>query len=531
MRRLTVGRVLATLVFLPGVSPAVAGDVPLPGKLLVLRSGRSVKVIARDVPPSAVPAPGGVTDPTLAASAIYVSSTGGGFLIESLPPAGWRGLGSPAGARGYRYRGDGTPSRPFRVVVLRPGLLKMIAGDAGTLGVPMSGDVDVELRLGAAPDADSYCVRFGGAEVANTTRTVKRIDAPAPLACTPVEPCCGFARYHSYTAEPLYFGTCGEVRDRDGFLRQFVYCGGLRFGGGDSALGITVPFTDVRLFSRIVSLACTDNLGPTTAAETGRDDACTSMGCRFGAPMTIVADSPEQSVCITVEVAGPASGSLDCATGQQTLDLPLTARLHLTGDAATDPAGTIPGTHPCPTCLDGTCVGGPNAGRACSSTDLAKGVTADCPPDPEMTLSTIPVLVGLSSGTVTWTATASGGLPRNFVGYCQDADGTGAFEDPPNKCLENGVSVGAGCGATFESCRQRTAGAFGPNGRINNTITTYGDPQDAVLTQPSFGMLSGIFAVQPTYDELVDLVADLPGPGVAGFRGMGELCMDAMNCP
>jgi hypothetical protein len=394
----------------------------------------------------------------------------------------------------------------------------------------MSGDVDVELRLGAAPDVDSYCVRFGGAEIANTSRSVKRIDAPAPVACTQVEPCCGFARYHSFTARS-WGGICGRVTDNEGALREFVFCGGLHLGAGDSALQSPVPFRDVRFLSRIMSTACSDNLGPTTVADTGGDEDCTSLGCRVGAPMPIETYPPEFSICVTVDMAGQASGSLDCATGEQTLELPVTARLHLTGDVGTDPSGTIPGVHPCPACLDGTCAGGPNAGRACSTTDTFYAVTADCPPDPANTLSTFPVAVALSSGTATWTATASGGLPRNFVGYCQDVDGTGTFENPPNQCLENGMSIGAGCGATFESCRQRTAGAFGPNGRTHNTITTYGEPQRFVLTQPSYGTLSGVFAVPPTYEELVDSLADLPGPGAAAFIGLGELCLDAMNCP
>ena len=57
------------------------------------RRVQQVQRRAGDVPPSAVPAPGGDTDPTLAASAIYVTSTGGGFLIESLPPADYDRMG------------------------------------------------------------------------------------------------------------------------------------------------------------------------------------------------------------------------------------------------------------------------------------------------------------------------------------------------------------------------------------------------------------------------------------------------------
>jgi hypothetical protein len=102
--------------------------------VLVVRNGRGLKVVARPSAEIGIPTPGSSTDPTLAPSSIMVTSAGGGLLVESLQPAGWRGLGSPAGVRGYRYRGDGTPTRPFRLVVLKRRLVKMIAADDGTLG-------------------------------------------------------------------------------------------------------------------------------------------------------------------------------------------------------------------------------------------------------------------------------------------------------------------------------------------------------------------------------------------------------------
>lgn len=530
MRVRPCGSVLATLVLLAGVTAAFGVDVPLPGTVLVVRNGRGLKVVARPSAEIGIPTPGSSTDPTLAPSSIMVTSAGGGLLVESLQPAGWRGLGSPAGVRGYRYRGDGTPTRPFRLVVLKRRLVKMIAADDGTLGARIAGDVDVELRLGTAPEVDTYCARFGGTEVVNGPRSVKRTGAPAPAACAHADPCCLFARYHAFTADEGLQGDCGDLVDSSGARSGDIWCSSLHLGGGDSALPRPLPLPDVRFVSKLVSASCVDNLGPTTAAETGSEQTCTTAGCRFGAPIGYSANPPEFSICIALDVAGPAAGSLDCGTGHQVIDIPLSATVFLTGDAATDPLGTIPGTQPCPICREGTCVGGPNAGLACSSGNYHQ-TTADCPPDPTHTVGAIPVVFGLSSGTTTWTAKASGGQPLNFVGYCQDVDGTGAFENPPNKCLENGMAVGAGCGATFESCRQRTPGAFWPGGRSTMTISIIGDPQENILSGPSIGALVSLFALPPTSEQLVDVFVDVPGPAAAALLGSGALCADAMSCP
>ena len=518
---------LAIAVWVSCGASVLAVDVPLPGTSLLIRNGRSVRVVVRSVLP--IPTRGGATDPTIAPSSILVTGAGGGVLLESLDPAGWRGLGTPPGATGYRYSGDGTPSRPFKVVILKPRLLKLVATDDGSLGAPIAGDVDVTMRLGASPDADTYCARFGGTEIRNTTRAVKRIDSPAPAVCVQDDPCCQFARYHAFTAEDM-FGVCGLAYNITGSYTRLLYCGGFDFGGGDSALLFAPRFWDLHFVTEIVGTSCDGNLGPTTAAQTGSHRTCTTAGCRFGVPTAIIADPPEFSVCLTMAVAGPASGSLDCGTGDHGVTIPLDVSVLLTGDAATDPAGTIPGAQPCPVCLDGSCVGGPNAGNACSSTNY-DSTTADCPPDPIYTLATLPVSLALTSGSSKWTAVPSGGQARVFAGYCQDLDLSGAFEDPPNACLENGAAVGAGCGSMFESCRQRTLGAFGPNGRNNMTITIAGHPQENILSGPAPGTLAGIFPVPPAYQELVDQFADLPGPGAASLVGTGRLCADAMSCP
>jgi hypothetical protein len=145
-------------------------------------------------------------------------------------------------------------------------------------------------------------------------------------------------------------------------------------------------------------------------------------------------------------------------------------------------------------------------------------------------IGTLPIAFSLTSGTVTWTAVASDGQSRVFSGFCQDADGTGAFEEPANKCLENGQAVGGGCSGTFEACHQRSAGAFGPNGGNVNTITAIGSGS-SLLSGPAFGTLVSVFSIPPTFDGTVDAAGDLPGPGAVAIPGTAQLCNTANPCP
>jgi hypothetical protein len=284
--------------------------------------------------------------------------------------------------------------------------------------------------------------------------------------------------------------------------------------------------------------SCTGQLatvGGTTSAQTGSLLNCTAPGCFFGAPLSVPnPGTPPTSVCVLNQVAEAPSGSVNCGTGATSIDLPLDSILFLTGDTATDPSGTIPGVQPCPLCSGGTCVGGPNAGMTCTEGTTAINdaypTSHDCPPDPMFNIGTLPIGLALTSGTVTWTAVPSGNQARVFSGFCRDADGTGAFENPANHCLENGVAVGSGCSGTFEACVQRNQGAFGPNGGAVQTITAIGNAA-SLLGGPAPGTLVGIFSIPPTFDATVDAAGDLPGPGAVAIPGTAQTCPVADPCP
>jgi hypothetical protein len=166
----------------------------------------------------------------------------------------------------------------------------------------------------------------------------------------------------------------------------------------------------------------------------------------------------------------------------------------------------------------------------------------DCPPDPMFNIGTLPVDFALTSGTVTWTGTAAtndtgstvGVQGRDFTGFCRDTNGTGAFEGTTpataKECWKNGVAVGTACAEPFETCEQRTNGAFGPNGGSNKTILAVGSAS-SILGGSAGATLVSVFAIRPTFDATVDSAGDLPGPGAVSLVGTAALCPTANPCP
>ena len=95
------------------------------------------------------------------------------------------------------------------------------------------------------------------------------------------------------------------------------------------------------------------------------------------------------------------------------------------------------------------------------------------------------------------------------------------------------MAFGPACGTggdSFESCEQRTQGAFGPNGGGNRTIVAIGNAM-SILGGPAFGTLVSIFSIPPTFDATIDPAGDLPGPGAVAIPGTAQLCSSANPCP
>ena len=371
--------------------------------------------------------------------------------------------------------------------------------------------------------------------------------------------CCNGAGFVSVVTKDAS-GDCGDIIDQNGMLVRNIECAGLFTGGGGNS--VPLPFTVPDLGTAVSAItACTGGtqnatLGGTTSAETGSNRNCTSVGCLFGAPLAVPnPGSTPTSVCVLNAASSPVTGSLVCDTGATVVNLPLTSVLFLTGDTATDPMATITGIQPCPLCSGGSCIGGPNDGDPCTpgttglGGDPAYPTSHDCPPDNAFNIGSLPISFSLTSGSVTWSGTPSTNdtgstvsvQSRVFSGFCRDADASGCFkgDDDPmcptptpgfQQCWENGMAIGAACSGDYESCEQRSNGAFGPAGGSNRTIIAIGAGA-SLLGGPADGTLVSIFSIPPTFDATVDSAGDLPGPGAVALPGTATLCSDAMACP
>jgi hypothetical protein len=121
-----------------------------------------------------------------------------------------------------------------------------------------------------------------------------------------------------------------------------------------------------------------------------------------------------------------------------------------------------------------------------------------------------------------------------FAGFCRDIFGEGSL------CFEGATDVSCpdaqagdldgvpcdsdlGCAAPYESCAQRTPGAFS---RASATqISVFGQSDGRCLGD---GLthdedLVGVFGVPPTFAPTVDSAYDLPGPGTATIRANAQL--------
>jgi hypothetical protein len=262
--------------------------------------------------------------------------------------------------------------------------------------------------------------------------------------------CCGLPENPSTTASFLNFttsnspGDCGDLIDAGGMVVANIACAGLYTGGGGNAVPLPYAVPDQgSAVSAITSCAgSVATIGATTSTDTGSNNNCTAVGCRFGAPLAVPnPGSTPTSVCVLNILSSPVSGTVDCSTGATSIDGPLTSVLFLTGDTSTDPGSTIAGIQPCPLCTGNTCIGGANNGMACvAGTSTLGGNPAyptsnDCPPDPMHNIGTLPVAFSLTTGTVSWTGTPATNdtgstvsvQSRVFSGFCRDQDGTGAF--------------------------------------------------------------------------------------------------------
>lgn len=108
----------------------------------------------------------------------------GGDVTFTLPAGAtkWKALGTPPGAKGYKYKGAGIPGDPCKVVLIKPKVVKAVCkGIDVALTLPFQGDLAVALTVGTDPKR--YCAEFGGTPKGNPATIFKRKDAPPPGMC------------------------------------------------------------------------------------------------------------------------------------------------------------------------------------------------------------------------------------------------------------------------------------------------------------------------------------------------------------
>ena len=170
---------LACLVALATSGHARAADQLMPGRTLGLSPGKVAHMVANPEQDTLFDLP--ATPPTVAGATLRIVDTRGGSpsMDVSLPAAGWKGLGNPAGSTGYAFHGLGTPSGCTGALVRAKVVKFTCRGAVVTVDPPFTGNAGVIFTVGGDT---RYCAEFGGTTVENDDLLRRRF-APAPRAC------------------------------------------------------------------------------------------------------------------------------------------------------------------------------------------------------------------------------------------------------------------------------------------------------------------------------------------------------------
>ena len=186
---------IAFLIPVGITTAARAVDVLIPGKVGLVKSAKIAKLLSKNASPVLLPMVGSANDPTLVGAEVQIFDTlpsGGGSFAHHLDKTGWKGLGNPAGSKGYKYTGSGAspPDSVCTSVQIKATKVKVNCRGSGvTLTTPFSGDDGVIVGIPAATAAAlRYCADLGGVTKKNDTTALKRKNAPAPGTCPFVLP-------------------------------------------------------------------------------------------------------------------------------------------------------------------------------------------------------------------------------------------------------------------------------------------------------------------------------------------------------
>jgi len=225
----------------------------------------------------------------------------------------------------------------------------------------------------------------------------------------------------------------------------------------------------VNVSSPTVTPCATDSDCPAT----GQAGSCQlDANCFFGPPLPIPNPTIKNlTTCVLNVIQTNGSGTVNSTTGDAVLSLPLSSRVHVTGNVAS----------PCPKCVSGTCTTGANAGKSCTAVGSLM-TSNDCPPSANQYVGALPVnLSPLTTGaSITTSSTGQ---------FCPGQNNAGAFG-------------------------QATTRAIKQNGSPGGNLTDM-NPHPAVIGYS--------FCIPATGNAGIDAVADLPGPGSVGLNGSLQL--------
>jgi hypothetical protein len=160
----------------------------LPGRIVIIKNGKLAKFLAKPPTGMGFNLPDPTNDPTVEGGQLDIFDDDPFRPVTAdftLPASGWKALGNAA-SKGFKYTGNGSPSDPCRVVLVKQKVVKAVCRGAGvSLVTPFVGRVGIVLTIGTEEDAESkrYCALFGGHETNNDVTLLKRANAPAPDAC------------------------------------------------------------------------------------------------------------------------------------------------------------------------------------------------------------------------------------------------------------------------------------------------------------------------------------------------------------
>lgn len=155
------------------VSVSKYGGNPIEGRRfkLVIKAGRQGN------PPDLV-LPG---NPAGTANAVLIERDGG-LLLDPLTAGAWKGLGNPAGSKGWKYTNKQAPTGgPVRTMLFKQRVIKVVAKGTGSMPAPSgaSGPIRSVLMVGD----QRYCTQALPAHRVDVADKVLKTNGEAPAAC------------------------------------------------------------------------------------------------------------------------------------------------------------------------------------------------------------------------------------------------------------------------------------------------------------------------------------------------------------